>query len=218
MTRSEDYDDFYAQPLGQPAHNNPHGHAETRPGFASGVSASDQVHQQGPTLVEPTYGYAGLVKLANPLQRLGVFVIDFFGRIGLPVAAVSIVAPRFVPLTALEVWAATFAFAALMTIAINFEEDGVSMGCWAMGVRPVHAVNARGRHGVAAVHWTRLIGHDVLAVLDALLWPVLLLRVLLTKSHQTLADSWTHVVFVPFDRRTGPELLPKKEQTWRLMA
>jgi hypothetical protein len=218
VTRSEDYDDFYAKPLGQPGHNVPHAHAETRPGYASGVSATDQVHQLGPMLVEPKYGYAGLVKLANPMQHLGVFVIDFLGRIGLPVAVLSIVVPRFVPISAGEVWAATFAFAGLMTLALNYDEAGVSMGCWAMGVRPVHVVNARGQHGVAAVHWTRLIGHDVLAVLDGLFWPVALVRVLLTKSHQTLADSWTHVVFVPFDRRTGPELLPRKEQTWRLMA
>jgi uncharacterized RDD family membrane protein YckC len=217
MTSGDDYQDFYAQPLGQPAHNNPLPHAETRPTHASSLSSADQAVALGGMTLDPKYGYAGLVELANPIQRLGVFAIDFFGRIGLPLAVLSIVVPWFTPVSALEVWAGTAVYAGFMTLATNFDDDGVSAGCWIMGVRPVHAVNAMGQHGVAAVHWGKLIAHDFLAIFDFLLLPVLL-RVVLTKHHQTLADSWTHVVYVPFNRRTGPSLLPDKERTWRLMA
>ncbi len=217
MTSGDDYQDFYAQPLGQPAHNDPLPHAETRPTHASSLSSADQAVGLGVLTVDPKYGYAGLVELANPIQRLGVFAIDFFGRIGLPLVVFSTVVPRFIPVSPLEAWAATAVFAGLMTLATNFDDEGVSAGCWIMGVRPVHAVNAMGHHGVAAVHWGKLVAHDLLSILDFLLLPVLL-RVVLTKHHQTLADSWTHVVFVPFDRRTGPSRLPEKARTWHLMA
>ncbi|SDY17717.1 hypothetical protein SAMN05661080_02576 [Modestobacter sp. DSM 44400] len=148
MTNPNEFNDFYGG-----GGNGPVGRRD--------YVTSDDVVDAGPQTIDPAYGYAGLVKLANPAQRFAVFAIDFGLLIVGQLILFSAVLPRFAYVEPFSVLYGTAFFATLASVVFAFDCQGVSWGAWIVGVRPVHAVNANGVHGIARVSPWKLVAHDL---------------------------------------------------------